>query len=98
MYNGSFYYHARTGHVARLDLARTRTSVMELPSATVITPASPSTAQLSINTTLVGEYQSPVALYSTGHTFMDFSVDDNGVWIIYSMENSNNTAVAKVDL
>lgn len=63
---------------------------MNLPGATILPSKSTS------NGSLIGEYHTPTALYSTGHTFMDFSVDDNGLWIIYSMENSNNTAVAKV--
>lgn len=37
------------------------------------------------------------ALYATAHSFMDFSADDNGLWVIYAMNNSNNTAVAKVN-
>lgn len=28
---------------------------------------------------------------------MDFSVDDNGLWVIYSIPDSNNTHVAKVN-
>ncbi|KAL4705632.1 hypothetical protein ACJJTC_002018 [Scirpophaga incertulas] len=35
-------------------------------------------------------------LYTAQHNQVDFSVDDNGLWAIYSIENSNNTAVAKL--
>ncbi|KAH9631868.1 hypothetical protein HF086_014340 [Spodoptera exigua] len=35
-------------------------------------------------------------LYTTQHNQVDFSADDNGLWAIYSIESSNNTAVAKL--
>ncbi|XP_041984338.1 uncharacterized protein LOC121736935 [Aricia agestis] len=35
-------------------------------------------------------------LYTAQHNQVDFSADDNGLWAIYSIENSNNTAVAKL--
>lgn len=35
-------------------------------------------------------------LYTTEYNYMDFNVDDNGLWVIYSMPDSNNTIVAKV--
>lgn len=35
-------------------------------------------------------------LYTSNFTYMDFSVDDNGLWVIYGIEDSNNTAVMKV--
>ncbi|XP_073954048.1 uncharacterized protein isoform X1 [Choristoneura fumiferana] len=35
-------------------------------------------------------------LYSAQHNQVDFSADDNGLWVIYSLEDSNNTAVAKL--
>lgn len=35
-------------------------------------------------------------LYTTEYNYMDFSVDDNGLWVIYSIPDSNNTHVAKV--
>lgn len=38
----------------------------------------------------------PNFLYTTEHNYMDFSVDDNGLWVIYSTADSNNTHVAKV--
>lgn len=34
-------------------------------------------------------------LYTTNNTYMDFSADDNGLWVIYGIDN-NNTAVMKV--
>lgn len=37
-----------------------------------------------------------IFLYTTGINYIDFSVDDNGLWIIYGVPNTNNTAVIKV--
>ncbi|XP_018572198.1 uncharacterized protein LOC108911691 [Anoplophora glabripennis] len=37
-------------------------------------------------------------LYSGQYNYMDFSVDDNGLWVIFAVPNSNNTAVMKVDV
>ncbi|XP_049816320.1 uncharacterized protein LOC126263277 [Schistocerca nitens] len=36
-------------------------------------------------------------LYSTDHNYIDFSVDDNGLWLIYALPDINNTIVMKVD-
>lgn len=36
-------------------------------------------------------------LYTTENNLIDFNVDDNGLWIIYSTAHSNNTIVAKLD-
>lgn len=35
-------------------------------------------------------------LYTSDFTYMDFSVDDNGLWVIYGLPDTNNTAVLKV--
>ncbi|KAJ8963128.1 hypothetical protein NQ318_018593, partial [Aromia moschata] len=37
-------------------------------------------------------------LYSGQYNYMDFSVDDNGLWVIFAVPDSNNTAVMKVDV
>ncbi|KAK4884271.1 hypothetical protein RN001_000542 [Aquatica leii] len=37
-------------------------------------------------------------LYTTEHNYMDFSVDDNGLWVIFPVPDANNTAVMKVDV
>ncbi|XP_016938953.2 uncharacterized protein [Drosophila suzukii] len=36
-------------------------------------------------------------LYTTDFNYMDFNVDEVGLWVIYSTYNSNNTLVAKLD-
>ncbi|XP_044746573.1 uncharacterized protein LOC123308096 isoform X1 [Coccinella septempunctata] len=36
-------------------------------------------------------------LYSSQYNFMDFSIDDNGLWVIFAVPETNNTAVMKVD-
>lgn len=35
-------------------------------------------------------------LYSTDYNYMDFNVDELGLWVIYSSYDTNNTLVAKV--
>lgn len=35
-------------------------------------------------------------LYSSEYNYLDFSVDDNGMWVIFPVQDSNNTAVMKV--
>lgn len=35
-------------------------------------------------------------LYTTEYNYVDFNVDDNGLWVIYTSADSNNTIVAKV--
>lgn len=36
-------------------------------------------------------------LYTVGYNYMDFSTDDNGLWVIYGLPGQNNTAVIKLD-
>lgn len=36
-------------------------------------------------------------LYSTGYNLVDFNVDDNGLWVIYTLVNSNRTIVSKIN-
>lgn len=36
-------------------------------------------------------------LYSTNYNYMDFSVDENGLWVIYGISTSNHTVVMKVN-
>lgn len=57
----------------------------------------------SIHSSLIAATQLPSAgiasgnkLYSTNYNYMDFNVDEVGLWVIYSTYDSNNTLVAKV--
>lgn len=36
-------------------------------------------------------------LYTTKYNIIDFNVDDNGLWVIHSSENSNYTVVTKLN-
>lgn len=36
-------------------------------------------------------------LYTTNYNYMDFSVDENGLWVIYGIPTSNHTVVMKVN-
>uniref|UniRef100_A0A1I8NP61 Olfactomedin-like domain-containing protein n=1 Tax=Stomoxys calcitrans TaxID=35570 RepID=A0A1I8NP61_STOCA len=42
-------------------------------------------------------YEPGNKLYSTGYNYMDFNVDEVGLWVIYSGKDSSNTLVAKLD-
>ena len=35
-------------------------------------------------------------LYTTKNNYMDFSVDENGLWVIYGISSTNHTIVMKV--
>lgn len=36
-------------------------------------------------------------LYKTDHNYFDFNVDENGLWLISGLPDSNNTIVTKLD-
>ncbi|KRT84325.1 hypothetical protein AMK59_2562, partial [Oryctes borbonicus] len=36
-------------------------------------------------------------LYKTGYNFMDLNIDDNGLWVIFGIPDTNNTGVMKMD-
>ena len=36
-------------------------------------------------------------LYTTNYNYMDFSIDENGLWVIYGIPSSNHTVVMKVN-
>ncbi|KAJ8974455.1 hypothetical protein NQ317_014771 [Molorchus minor] len=41
------------------------------------------------------KYSDLARLYSGKYNYMDFSVDDNGLWVIFAVPHTNNTAVMK---
>ncbi|XP_062139925.1 uncharacterized protein LOC133848392 isoform X2 [Drosophila sulfurigaster albostrigata] len=60
--------------------------------------------KLDLTTSKKTTFQLPYAgvaagnrLYATDHNYMDFNVDEVGLWVIYSTYDSNNTLVAKLD-
>ncbi|KAF2901206.1 hypothetical protein ILUMI_04981 [Ignelater luminosus] len=50
-----------------------------------------------LNVTELIAMDSSNALYKTGYNYLDFSVDDNGLWVIFPVPDSNNTGVMKVN-
>lgn len=36
-------------------------------------------------------------LYTTEYNYVDFSVDENGLWVVYGLPENNNTVVVKLD-
>jgi Olfactomedin-like domain len=36
-------------------------------------------------------------LYTTEYNLVDFNVDDNGLWVIYSTANSNHTVISMLN-
>lgn len=82
IFNGSFFYDAGLGRVGRLDLFGGEQILNRLGQKFLTLPEA--------------AVDPARALYSTAYTYMDFGADDNGLWVIYAMNNSNNTAVIKV--
>ncbi|XP_050294550.1 uncharacterized protein LOC126734833 isoform X2 [Anthonomus grandis grandis] len=52
----------------------------------------------TISLDLPGDMNRTSKLYSGQHNYVDFCVDENGLWLIFAVEDSNNTAVMKVDI
>uniref|UniRef100_A0A8D8VGI2 Olfactomedin-like protein 2B n=1 Tax=Cacopsylla melanoneura TaxID=428564 RepID=A0A8D8VGI2_9HEMI len=50
----------------------------------------------TINSVSFPTVQPGIKLYKTGFNVMDFSLDENGLWVIYGLSN-NNTAIMKLD-
>ncbi|XP_030767017.1 uncharacterized protein LOC115890808 [Sitophilus oryzae] len=55
-------------------------------------------AETTVSLDLPGSMNRTTKLYSGQYNYVDFSVDDNGLWIIFAVPDSNNTAVMKVDV
>ncbi|XP_066147543.1 uncharacterized protein [Euwallacea fornicatus] len=47
---------------------------------------------------LPGAMERTSKLYSGQYNYVDFCVDENGLWLIFAVPDSNNTAVMKVDI
>jgi hypothetical protein len=78
VYNGSFYYHAKsTNRIIKFSLLTGNSYNLSLPFP------------YSSNST---------NLYTGQFNYMDFNVDDNGLWVIFPVPDSNNTAIMKMDV
>ncbi|CAH1108649.1 unnamed protein product [Psylliodes chrysocephalus] len=82
VYNGYFFYNIKdTRRIIRYNLLNESTMLLDLPG-----PDSSSKI-----------YTNASKLYSGQYNTVDFSVDDNGLWIIFAVPDSNNTAIMKVN-
>nr|CAH7752357.1 unnamed protein product [Callosobruchus chinensis] len=52
----------------------------------------------TVSLDLPGVTNQTVKLYSGQNNTVDFNVDDNGLWLIFGVPSSNNTAVMKVNV
>lgn len=50
----------------------------------------------TISLDLPGDMNRTSKLYSGQYNYVDFCVDENGLWLIFDVPDSNNTAVMKV--
>ncbi|CAG9762337.1 unnamed protein product [Ceutorhynchus assimilis] len=52
----------------------------------------------TVSLDLPGDMNRTSKLYSGQYNYVDFSVDENGLWLIFAVSESNNTAIMKVDI
>ncbi|XP_056636395.1 uncharacterized protein LOC130444995 isoform X1 [Diorhabda sublineata] len=84
IYNGNFFYNIKdTLRIVRYNLLNQSTVPLDLPS-------SDSNPKFNNN-------NKNVKLYKGQYNTVDFNVDDNGLWIIFAVPGSNNTAIMKVN-
>ncbi|CAG9858094.1 unnamed protein product [Phyllotreta striolata] len=82
VYNGYFFYNIKdTRRIIRYNLKDESTMTLDLPGP-------------DHN---FKNYMNISKLYSLQYNTVDFSVDDNGLWIIFAVPDSNNTAIMKVN-
>ena len=102
MYNGSFYYHQQEEpRVIRYELATERNTVVKLPNATVtgnIFLYTQVSCRFVSNDSkpLLNEFKSTRFKFKS-QSYLDFAVDETGLWVIYGLQPNNNTAVAKLN-
>ncbi|XP_072398449.1 uncharacterized protein [Diabrotica undecimpunctata] len=83
VYNGNFFYNIKdTRRIIRYNLQNESTVSLDLPG-----PDSNSKSN----------HNKSDKLYQGQYNTVDFNVDDNGLWLIFAVPDSNNTAVMKVN-
>uniref|UniRef100_A0A6P7GTK3 Uncharacterized protein LOC114340593 n=1 Tax=Diabrotica virgifera virgifera TaxID=50390 RepID=A0A6P7GTK3_DIAVI len=83
VYNGNFFYNIKdTRRIIRFNLQNESTISLDLPR-----PDSNSKSNDNKSD----------KLYQGQYNTVDFNVDDNGLWLIFAVPDSNNTAVMKVN-
>ncbi|XP_026827101.1 uncharacterized protein LOC105277676 [Ooceraea biroi] len=90
VYNKSFFYNPQNRPtVLRFDLSpSSNNGCHQIPSTKYLNKCEIQLPDLNVNTQNF--------LYTHNFTYVDFNVDENGLWVIYGL-SSNNTAVVKID-
>ncbi|XP_020286839.1 gliomedin-like isoform X2 [Pseudomyrmex gracilis] len=90
VYNNSFFYNPKDRPtVFRFDLNSFSNHGCNCSLNSMPPNCEVQLPDLKVNT--------PNFLYKHNFTYVDFNVDENGMWVIYGLSESNNTAVIKMD-
>lgn len=80
VYNGSFYYNQK----GTRNILKMDLNTRAVSNLTIPLPRG------------MNESETLKPLYKTNYTYMDFCVDDNGIWVIFAVPDTKNTGIMKV--